>query len=260
MPSSFSDIEYELDEHSSATRRHLLRSLANLDRSRPKIHPYEKVAVAVGKRLEALETYVGSIIGHLRSKPGITFKEKEYVYKLSDVLNEISHRYGPVLRDAAFNCYVTDVKLPTRRPRVVEQDSSLLLDGARHLHWRILPPGKWTFANIRSHFLRLSKRWGKRRSDLSRLDFAKSLKPNGTWIGKDKFHGYVIFTFKWTQAALLDRPMKGNACYILRRNWRKLSHFSKLELLRNYPKAVVRVTHRNGWRKRVRVQLMRDHV
>lgn len=249
--------DYEPPKYSVTVRRSLMWRLARLEPSRPKSDPYDPAAKAAGNGPDCLRAYTTKIIAHLRAKPGIPGKEMDYVLLLSDLLCHYDPSLGDALRRATSNCYVSDFKKPVPPP-AQNQNPSTAPVGAKQLPWRVLPPGKWRFSDIRSHFMGLSKRWGMKRSDLGRLDFAKSLRPTETWIGEDEFDGYVIFLFSWTRAALLDRPLKSNACYILRRDWKKLSHLSKFELLQSYRKSVVRIIHRGGWRKRARKELKRD--
>lgn len=210
--------------------------------------------------MPGLVRYTDRIIAHLTSQTAITKGEYDYVRMLADILDRDNSLHGPALREIVAHCHVPGVKhgkyLNTAGSASRSADNELDdLDDAQRLPWRVLPPGEWSFSEIHAHFQGLRRQHRELPWDLRRLDFARKLKPIETWIGEDEFDGYVIFVFRGTSAALLDHPLKGNACYILRRNWRDLCRFSKFELLSRYPNAVERVIHRGNWGKRIRSSL-----
>ncbi len=243
--------------YSSVSPDALIKLLSKIERYRPHSHPYEAPASVALQGMSGLLRYADRIIAYLNSQTGITRGEYDYVRALAEILDRDNSLHGPALREVVAHCHVPGVKHGKYLNTTGGASRSAgpepgALDGVQHLSWRVLPPGEWAFSEIQAHFEGLRREHRDLPWDLGRLDFARKLKPIETWIGEDEFDGYVIFVFSGTSAALLDHPLKGNACYILRRNWRDLCRFSKVELLTRYPKAVERVVHRGNWGKRIR--------
>ena len=160
------------------------------------------------------------------------------------------------LNHALQGCRIVDLEKMNMGSSVAV-DSHSVLSGAKRLAWTVLPAGRWDFSDIRAHFKGLSAERPDLDWDLARLDFAESMRPIECWIGQLEFSGYVCFIFDWTKAALLDHPIKGNACYVLHRNWKTLSHLSKFDLLVSHGNATTRVIHSRRWKSKAYAALKR---
>jgi len=127
----------------------------------------------------------------------------------------------------------------------------------RKLSWELLPPGKAPFAKIKSHFQRLAASGNSKHQQYKpeRIDTIKRLGPDETYIGSREFEGYAVFYFRAKQVAVLDCPFVGNAIYVIRGDWQRLSHLSKAELLAFHPKQVRRIIHRGRWVARLATTL-----
>jgi hypothetical protein len=240
--------------YSSLARESLVNRLTQIEALRPKRYPYDGPDTQVTDGPSGTVAYANRIAAHIRQHSVIPQKELDYLRLLAGILHRDASEAGAALDDALNYCRVK----PIRRPALVAEAPAATVPKAKRLPWTVLPPGEWAFSDIQSHFHQLSRERRDLQWDLKRLDYANRLKPSESWIGKDEFDGYVIFIFRWTKAALLDHPIMGNACYVLRSRWRELSHLSKSELLRRHPRRVTRIVHKGDWRARVKQALERD--
>lgn len=89
---------------------------------------------------------------------------------------------------------------------------------------------------------------GEERVDWSRIEYIRSLCPNEEIEGSIGPAGYHAFLFG--SVAVLDRPVYGNAIYVLYRNWVMLSRRMKRELMSYGPEYVKRIahTHTGAWK------------
>jgi hypothetical protein len=109
--------------------------------------------------------------------------------------------------------------------------------------WRLLPapePGERglirTLDEIRRAFPNL-------KFEEERLRFAYGLNPVCIYVGQGDFDGYLAFHFSAFNNVLLECPIKGNAAYVFKNDWQKLSKLSKGELLSQHRQEVGRVIH-----------------
>ena len=123
--------------------------------------------------------------------------------------------------------------------------------GARRLPWRVLPPGELSLRRVLAHYEKLGRVRPDIRYEPERIRKAYSLGPDGCFVGADEFDGYVVFTFPSTGKALLERPVYGNAVYVLGPDWKRLSRMSKRELLADGTLGVTKIVHRGDWFLRV---------
>ena len=68
----------------------------------------------------------------------------------------------------------------------------------------------------------------------------------------------MVFGFSYTESKLLENPAMGNAIYVLRSNWERLSRLSKDELLGltdELQPEVRRIVHRGEWLVRLLEEL-----
>jgi hypothetical protein len=139
-----------------------------------------------------------------------------------------------------------------QRPHGREVEDSLRGMRVYHVPWEILPPGRWTFADLIGHIHRLRLRYPEYQWEEERLLLVRGLAPLECYVGSDEFEGYFAFTFAGTERALLEHPIRGNAVYIIERDWRSLCQLPKYELLTEYGHEVGRVIHRGDWELRLR--------
>jgi hypothetical protein len=121
------------------------------------------------------------------------------------------------------------------------------LPNAKRLSWQTLPPGKWKVGDLIRHFGKLSKKGLITDFDPDRLKKICSLEPSQCYVGLDRWAGYVVFLFPHTPKAVLDCPVKGNAIYVLNRDWKFLSQLSKADLRRLHASEIRRIIHRGEW-------------
>ena len=123
--------------------------------------------------------------------------------------------------------------------------------GARRLPWRMLPPGELSLQRVLAHYEKLGRVRPDVRYEPERIRRAYSLGPDGCFVGADEFDGYVVFTFPGTRKALLERPVYGNAVYVLGSDWKRLSRMSKRDFLADGTLGVTKIVHRGDWFLRV---------
>lgn len=123
------------------------------------------------------------------------------------------------------------------------------------INWQILPPGEWSIERIATHFRELERANPQCKYDLERLEHIKMLKPSTCYIGLEEFVGYVVFCFDYTEKAILENPIKGNAIYLINSNWSELSKLTKRELLSSYTDRVGRIIHRGNWFERLKAKI-----
>lgn len=132
---------------------------------------------------------------------------------------------------------------------------SAILRSATRLTWVLLPPGQLTVERLRSHYAELARREPDVRYEPERIEKAFSLKPEQCYVGRGEFDGYVVFTFAYTDKALLECPIHGNAVYILGRDWRRLARLSKGALLAGGIGGATKIVHKGDWFARVKATL-----
>lgn len=125
----------------------------------------------------------------------------------------------------------------------------------QRLPWRVLPPGENSVETVIHHYKRLQAHRPDAPYDLDRLEKILSLKPSGYYVGDGEFEKYIVLNFKHTPKALLECPLFGNAIYVIRSDWQKLSRLSKRELLAHSSRSAVKIVHRGKWFQRVKREL-----
>jgi hypothetical protein len=119
---------------------------------------------------------------------------------------------------------------------------------AKRVSWRLLPPGEHPFEKILSHYESLNRKYGDDlQIDIERLKSVHSLCPEAIYVGTDEFERYIVFYFQEAKTAVLECPVVGNATYIIRGDWERLSRLSKKELLESYHDNVARLVHVGDW-------------
>ena len=123
----------------------------------------------------------------------------------------------------------------------------------------LLPPGTWQVADVVAHYRNLAPggvAYPKpREMDFNRIARIERLRPLRCYIGKDSWLGYHLFEFAHSKRVVLECPIKGNATYVLRGNWKAMVSHTKAELRENFPHHYIKVVHKGDWLHRVRLAL-----
>jgi hypothetical protein len=148
-------------------------------------------------------------------------------------------------------------ELPIKIIKGLRTDITRFFEGfcsitVERVHWRILPPGETGERRLREAIRNYQQRHPELRINQDRINFALSFKPTHCYVGEEGFDGYFAFEFDKTSKVLLENPIEGNALYIFRTDWRRLSKLSKTELLHDHKRQFRRIFHQDGWRKRLR--------
>jgi hypothetical protein len=124
---------------------------------------------------------------------------------------------------------------------------------ARRLNWEILPPGKQPWERVKKSVAPIIERAKKGNQGviLRRLEFMHLAVPELIAQGRGGFSGYIIFGFPRKNLYVLESLYYGNATYVFRENWEKLSQLTKAEILSGNLQTA-RIVHQPGWEKEVR--------
>jgi len=129
-------------------------------------------------------------------------------------------------------------------------ETSVSTSKYKRVQWEILPAGKHPFSAIEAHFACLKAKGFPKEIDLDRIRTIQRFKPDEVYFGTVQFEGYLVFYFKKKRIAILDCSIWGNAIYVVRGDWRKISKLTKAEVIHNYPKTV-RIIHSGDWKQRL---------
>jgi len=129
------------------------------------------------------------------------------------------------------------------------QDENLLFGT---VSWYILPPGEHPFSQIITYFNHTYGSTNNIHYEPERLYKIYDLKPNKIYGGKGGFIGYIAFYFELLKVAVLECPLSGNAIYIIKGDWKKLSQLTKAELLWYHEEEVIRIVHSGDWFSRLK--------
>lgn len=84
-----------------------------------------------------------------------------------------------------------------------------------------------------------------------RLETIAEYQPDFEAIGQNGFSGYVVFGFEKKQVYVFESAILGNATYVIKGDWEKVSKMSKAEIIQNNLHEW-RLIHRNDWKERVK--------
>lgn len=118
-----------------------------------------------------------------------------------------------------------------------------------------LPPGELSVESLKRHYERSAGGNPDRRYDPQRVEKILSLDPSVVYVGTEGFAGYMVFTFPHTEAALLECPERGNAVYVIYRDWMRRARKSKRDLLNEQPTEVTKIVHRGDWFQRLKIAI-----
>lgn len=123
----------------------------------------------------------------------------------------------------------------------------------RRLNWEIMPPGAHPWEQIKKSVAPMVERAKKGNQGviLRRLEFMNQAVPELIAQGRGGFSGYIVFGFPRKNLYVLESLYYGNATYVFRENWERLSQLTKAEILSGNLQAA-RIVHQPGWEKELR--------
>src|SRR5690606_37710933 len=94
----------------------------------------------------------------------------------------------------------------------------------RRLNWRILPPGRYPWEQLKEHLQPVIRqaREGNRAVVENRLENVNSYNPEFVAIGQGGFRGYAIFAFPDRNLYVLESSKTNNATYVFSERWEEL--------------------------------------
>lgn len=130
--------------------------------------------------------------------------------------------------------------------------SKIVTAKLRRLNWRILPPGKMPWSQLRSELEPLIARAPKGNQPVisHRLATINKHRPDFAAVGQAGFHGYVVLGFTVKQLYVLESMYYGNATYVFDKDWKDLSKRTKAEIIAGNLQRE-RLVHRKGWENQV---------
>lgn len=139
---------------------------------------------------------------------------------------------------------------------LTEDLNEIILAEVRRLNWRILPPGRRPWAELRSQVEEVIKQQprGNQPVIMKRLETINNYGPEFVAIGQAGFNGYLIFGFPAHKLYVLESTQVNNATYVFAEDWEELSRKTKAEIL-NHDLQEDRIIHRKTWFYRVRTLL-----
>jgi len=134
-----------------------------------------------------------------------------------------------------------------------EELRPVTLPPLKRLGWHILPPGERLWPQLREELAPLVQqaKKGQRQFLEYRLQTIAKYGPMFTAIGTAGFIGYVIFGFPKQDLYILESAYYGNATYVLREDWARLSQLTKAELVHGELHDL-RLVHRANWAEDIR--------
>jgi hypothetical protein len=118
------------------------------------------------------------------------------------------------------------------------------------LNWRVFPPGS-VDEIVKFFGGGLKNNRGRSEKILrERVEVFKSLNAEAYIRGIDGFDEYIGAKFS-DDLVVFENWRYGNALYILYDNWKEISRFSRVDLLRENKIRFDRVIHRPGWQRRL---------
>jgi hypothetical protein len=138
------------------------------------------------------------------------------------------------------------------KKKLLDHINSITSEGTV-LDWEVLPPDQYDINKIKQYYN--DDRCAVPKYDFSRLTILYAIKPIRIWRGKGEFRMYHVFEFANTCTAVLECPLVGNAIYLIKKDWIKLCKLSKMKLLENHSENVVRLTHHNITKDKIKMYL-----
>lgn len=122
----------------------------------------------------------------------------------------------------------------------------------RRLNWEILPKGEYPWKKLKASIRPILKQApeGNLRLIERRLEKFSNLQPSLIALGHAGFNGYLVFCFPDRNLYILESIYYGNATYVLREDWERLSQMTKAEILQK-DLHEQRIIHRLPWEAQV---------
>ena len=122
----------------------------------------------------------------------------------------------------------------------------------KRLNWRLLPPGKMPWPQLRKELEPLIRKApaGNQPVISHRLETINKHRPDFAAIGQAGFRGYIVLGFTEKQIYTLESLYYGNATYVFDKEWEQLSKKTKAEILGEKLQRD-RIVHRKGWESRI---------
>jgi hypothetical protein len=129
----------------------------------------------------------------------------------------------------------------------------IILAPLRRLNWKLLPPGKRPWKQLRPDVLAVITRAKEGNQPVieHRLEAINGYGPDFVAIGLAGFAGYVVFGFTSRSLFVCESIYTDNATYVFGDDWEKLSKLTKMQVLDNRLHRD-RIIHRVGWDDRLR--------
>ncbi|MBD1873122.1 hypothetical protein H6F75_06485 [Nodosilinea sp. FACHB-131] len=147
--------------------------------------------------------------------------------------------------------YRVRLKIIEKRRKKLARTQSVglgyLFDGiiVSKLNWELLEG--CTFEKIYGDLVKYYSQLSKLDEiDFSRLEKIVELNPCEVYLGANTFKGFICFRFHKTKVVLLEKPVYGNATYLISKDWESLSRFSRSSLLTFFPEVVSRCIHKDA--------------
>lgn len=122
----------------------------------------------------------------------------------------------------------------------------------RRASWRLLPPGEYPWARLKTHIARAVARTSDdtQRVIWNRQETLQAYGPSEIFVGQGGFDDYLAYVFSDRGVVVLESVRKDNAIYVFGSNWRSLSQLSKGEILRG-GRQLARIIHAKGWKAKL---------
>ena len=135
------------------------------------------------------------------------------------------------------------------------------LQRPRELNWDVLPQGEMPWETFARHLKPVLERKskGKKHVIRERLEAISKHHPDFHAVGKNGYHGYIIFGFSELNLFIFENAEYGNATYVFEDGWERLSQMSKGEIISS-DLHLHRFVHQNGWERQIeRLFAFRDN-
>jgi hypothetical protein len=144
----------------------------------------------------------------------------------------------------------TEIEAGRMGPADSRSSVPFILPPLQHLPWQLLPGGDWTvntiIGRLRVKFQNAALR-GKPIDEDRLRKIVTWLNPSRCYVGSQEFDGYLVFGFDDHATVLLECPIYGNAIYLIRGDWVKITQLTKGRSLSRHPDQVRRVIHGSDW-------------
>lgn len=126
----------------------------------------------------------------------------------------------------------------------------------RKVHWRMLPPGEYSWDRLQTHLDTNVQRTsdGVQRVIMDRVETIRGYGPDRICVGAGGFNDYLAYEFRQLGLVVLESIRRDNALYAFGQDWEQFSQLSKAEII-SENRYVARIVHVAGWKERLRALL-----